>query len=52
MSNPESVKVVSSILYTEGQQKLNRQVAEEIKIPDPEEEVAAAAIKEATKKEQ
>lgn len=41
-------KVVSTLLYTEASEKVNQQVAQELKVPDPDSEVAAAAIKEAT----
>ena len=40
-------KVVSTLLYTEGSQKVNEQVEKELKVPDPDEKAAAAAIEEA-----
>lgn len=42
----EPTKVVSTILYTEASEKVNREVAEELKVPDPSLEAAQAAIQE------
>jgi len=39
-------KVVSTILYTEGSVKVNREVELEKKVPDPTLEAAQAAIRE------
>lgn len=43
MSSP---KVVSTLLYTEGSQKVNEEVAKELKVPDPDEAAAQATIHE------
>jgi hypothetical protein len=41
-------KVVSTLLYTEGSQKVNAEVEKDLKVPDPDSEAASAAIREAT----
>lgn len=40
------VKVVSTVLYTQGSDKVNSEVEDELSVPDPQEEAAAALIKE------
>lgn len=44
----ELPKVVSTILYTEGSQRVKDEVEEELKVPDPEPGTAQAAIENAT----
>lgn len=39
-------KVVSTILYTQGSEKVNHEVAAELKVPDPDVKTAQAAIQE------
>lgn len=39
--------LIPSILYTEGNDKINKEIEKELEIKDPKPEVAEAAIKEA-----
>jgi hypothetical protein len=42
----EDLKVISTILYTQGTQKVNLETEKELEIPDPPLDVATAAINE------
>jgi hypothetical protein len=44
-------KVTSSILYTQGSQKVNEEVEKELNVPDPEPGTAQASIEEFFKQE-
>ena len=50
MSNDADTKapLIPSLLYTEGSEKVNQEVVEDLKVPDPPPEEAEAAIAEAT----
>ncbi|MHC4300610.1 MAG: hypothetical protein ACYS7Y_25320 [Planctomycetota bacterium] len=42
--------VIPSLLYTEGTTKVNEEIEDELKVPDPTPEAAEAAITEASKR--
>ena len=42
----DTPKVVSALLYSEGEQKVKEEVEKELKVPDPDAKTAQAAIEE------
>jgi hypothetical protein len=50
MSNPNR-PLIPSLLYTEGSTKVNKDVAKDLKVPDPSPEAAKAAIEEGRNRE-
>lgn len=51
MSNDGETKqpLIPSLLYTQGDENVQAEAEKELKVPDPDEETAQAAIKESTK---
>ncbi len=52
MSNREAETeqpLISSMLYTQGSEKVNSEATEDLKVPDPSPEVAEAAIDQGVK---
>jgi len=45
---PEPEKLVSSVLYTQGTAEIKKKVADELKVPDPPQEQAEAALEKFT----
>lgn len=47
MPDKSKQPLIPSVLYTEGSEKVKQEVVDDLKVPDPDAEVARAAIDEA-----
>jgi hypothetical protein len=52
MSNDSKQPLIPSLLYTEGSEKVQKEVENDLKVPDPDAKVAQAAIEKAKVKDE
>jgi hypothetical protein len=52
MSNDSKQPLIPSLLYTEGSEKVQKEVENDLKVPDPDAKVVQAAIEKATVKDE